>query len=136
MENYGNNNLLFMQMNTGMFVVGVGVEAYKRYPKDTIPTEENSEIGIEWGSGVYLGNNITSISFDKLREAYGTPPEPNERGEYDIEIKETLSYTESVKADSYYDARDVVKDRYNRGEIVPDADSFFSVDFVQKSRGR
>jgi hypothetical protein len=26
MENYGNNNLLLMQMNTGMFVVGVGVD--------------------------------------------------------------------------------------------------------------
>jgi hypothetical protein len=54
MENYGNSNLLLMQMNTGMFVVGVGVEAYKRYPKDSAPTEENSEIGIEWGSGGIL----------------------------------------------------------------------------------
>jgi hypothetical protein len=136
MENYGNNNLLLMQMNTGMFLVGVGIEAYKRYPKDSVPTEENSEIGIEWGSGVYLGNDMVSIRFDKLREAYGMPPEPNERGEYEIEINETLSHTESVRADSYYDALDEVKDRYNRCEIVLDADSFSGVDFVPKSRGR
>jgi hypothetical protein len=64
------------------------------------------------------------------------PPEPNERGEYEIEINETLSRTESVRADSYYDALDEVKERYNRCEIVLDADSFSSVDFVPKSRGR
>jgi hypothetical protein len=51
-----------MQMNTGMFLVGVGIEAYKRYPKDSVPTEENSEIGIEWGSGVYLGR-VLAVMF-------------------------------------------------------------------------
>ncbi len=41
MEDYGRGNILLMQMNTGMFVVGEGVEAYKRYPKDETPTSEN-----------------------------------------------------------------------------------------------
>lgn len=136
MEDYGSGNLLLMQMNTGMFVVGEGVEAYKRYPKDETLTAENTQTGIEWGSGVYLGNNISSIDFGKLRDEYGAPPEPNERGEYEIEINETLSHTESVKADSYYEALDEVKDRYDKSEIVLDAESFVGVDFAPKGRSR
>jgi hypothetical protein len=136
MEDYGDNNLLLMQMNTGMFVIGEGVEAYKRYPKDSSPTEENSQIGIEWGSGVYLGNDMASIDFNELRKEYRMPPKPNERGEYEIEINETLSHTETVKADSYYDAIDEVKDRYNRCEIVLDSYAFSGVDFIPKGRSR
>lgn len=136
MEDYGRGDLLLMQMNTGMFVVGESVEEYKRYPKDEAPTADNIQTGIEWGSGVYLGNDMSSIDFKKLREEYGNPPEPNERGEYEIEINETLSYTESVKADSYHEALDVVKDRYDRSEIVLDAESFVGVDFAPKGRSR
>lgn len=136
MEDYGRGNLLLMQMNTGMFVVGESVEAYERYPKDEVPTAENIQTGIEWGSGVYIGNDISSIDFKKLREEYGNPPEPNERGEYEIEINETLSHTEAVKADSYYEALDVVKDRYDRSEIILNAESFAGVDFTPKNRSR
>lgn len=136
MENYGRGDALLMQMNTGMFVVAEGIATYKRYPKDENPTTENMETGIEWDSGVYLGNDITSINFKKLREEYGAPPEPNEQGEYEIEINETLSHTECVKADSYYEALDDVKDRYDRSEIVLDAESFAGVDFTPKGRSR
>lgn len=136
MENYGGGNLLLMQMNTGMMVVGEGVDTYMRYPKDEEPTPENVQTGIEWGSGVYLGNDLSSIDFGRLRLEYGIPPEPNERGEYEIQIKETLSHTEAVKADSYYEALDTVKDMYDRSEIVLEADSFSGVDFVPKSRSR
>lgn len=136
MEDYGRNTLLLMQMNTGMFLVGVGVDSYKRYPKDEIPTAENIQTGIEWGSGVYLGNDLSSIDFNRLRLEYGAPPEPNERGEYEIEINETLSHTESVKADSYDEALDEVKDRYDKSEIVLDAESFVGVDFTPKGRSR
>lgn len=136
MEDYGRGNFLLMQMNTGMFVVGESVEAYKRYPKDEVPTVENIQTGIEWGSGVYLGNDMSSIDFKKLREEYGNPPEPNEWGEYEIEINETLSHTETVKADSYYEALDVVKDRYDKSEIILDAESFAGVDFTPKNRSR
>ena len=136
MEDYGRGNLLLMQMNTGMFVVGESVETYKRYPKDKTPTMENIQLGIEWGSGVYLGNDMSSIDFKKLRDEYGAPPEPNEQGEYEIEINETLSHTEAVKADSYYEALDEVKDRYDRSEIVLDAESFAGVDFAPKNRSR
>ena len=97
---------------------------------------ENIQLGIEWGSGMYLGNDMFSIDFKKLRDEYGAPPEPNERGEYEIEINETLSHTEAVKADSYYEALDEVKDRYDRSKIVLDAESFAGVDFVPKNRSR
>ena len=136
MEDYGGGNILLMQMNTGMFVVAEGIEAYKRYPKDEMPTAENTQTGIEWGNGVYLGTDISAIDFEWLRDKYGAPPEPNERGEYEIKINETLSHTEAVKADSYYEALDEVKDRYYRSEIVLDAESFAGVDFAPKGRNR
>lgn len=107
-----------------------------RYPKDEEPTPENIQTGIEWGSGVYLGNDLSSIDFGRLRLEYGAPPEPNEKGEYEIQINETLSHTEAVKADSYYEALDEVRDRYDRSEIVLDAESFVGVDFAPAGRSR
>ena len=94
MENYGGGDVLLMQMNTGMFVVAEDIEVYKRYPKDDMLTEENTKTGIEWGSGVCLGNDIAAINFKKLREEYGAPPEPNERGEHEVAKSEGTEKSE------------------------------------------
>ena len=37
---------------------------------------------------------------------------------YSIEITETLQRTVDVEADSYYDALDIVSEKYKNGEIV------------------
>jgi len=44
--------------------------------------------------------------------------------EFDIEIKEELSRTVKVKAETLGDAIDQVMEMYDRGEIVLDAEDF------------
>lgn len=44
--------------------------------------------------------------------------------DFDIEIREELSRTVTVKAETLGDAIDQVMDQYKRGEIVLDAEDF------------
>ncbi len=71
MEKYSGRNMLFMDVHTGQFVVGVGVDCFVRYPKGEDRNSSLSEIGIEWGSGIYLGNTPSIINFSLLRKEYG-----------------------------------------------------------------
>lgn len=51
-------------------------------------------------------------------------------GECDIEIREVLSRTESVKAGYLGEAICELMDKYRKGEIVLDADDFKGVDYI------
>ena len=124
MEKYDDRTMLFMQESNGMFVVAQGVDGYVRYPKNTGPTEGNVEYGIEWGRGTYLGSVPSCIDFARLRREYGKEPPANEKGEYEIEVREVLSRTEKIKAECLGDAIDEMMERYEKGEIVLDAEDF------------
>ncbi|MBE5871249.1 MAG: hypothetical protein E7294_08320 [Lachnospiraceae bacterium] len=93
---------------------------------------------MEWGHGVYLSNIPSEIDFAALKREYGKSLEPNSKGEFDIEIREVLSRTESVKAGYLGEAIDELMDKYKRGEIVLDADDFKGVDYIpiRKKEGR
>ena len=54
-------------------IVGQGVQLYERYPKDERPDSDSRVTGIEWDHGVYLGNDITGLDFDILKQEYGEP---------------------------------------------------------------
>lgn len=97
-----------------------------------------TEVCIEWGHGIHLSNIPSEIDFASLKREYGREPEPNVKGEFDIEIREVLSRTESVKAGFLGEAIDELMDKYKRGEIVLDAEDFKGVDYipVQKKEGR
>ena len=97
-----------------------------------------TEVCIEWGHGIHLSNIPSEIDFAELKREYGREPEPNAKGEFDIEIREVLSRTESVKAGFLGEAIDELMDKYKRGEIVLDAEDFKGVDYipVQKKEGR
>lgn len=94
------------------------------------------DVCIEWGHGIYLSNVPSEIDFAELRREYGKEPEPNERGEYDIEIREVLSRTESVKAGYLGEAIDELMDKYRKGEIILDADDFKGVDYIPVEKKR
>ena len=89
-----------------------------------------ADVSMEWGHGIYLSNVPSEIDFAKLKREYARLPEPNARGEFDIEIREVLSRTESVKAGYLGEAIDALMDRYKRGEIVLDAGDFKEVDYI------
>lgn len=99
---------------------------------------DKTEVSMEWGHGVYLSGIPSEIDFAALKQEYGRELEPNAKGEFDIEIREVLSRTESVKAGYLGEAIDELMDKYKRGEIVLDAEDFKGVDYipVQKKEGR
>ncbi len=71
MEKYSGRNMLFMDVHSGEFVVGVGVDFFARYPQGEDRHSSLCEAGIEWGSGIYLGNTPSTINFSLLRKEYG-----------------------------------------------------------------
>ena len=85
---------------------------------------------IEWGHGIYLSSMPSEIDFAALKREYGKLPEPNEKGEFDIEIREILARTESVKAGYLGEAIDELMDKYKRGEIVLGAEDYKGVDYI------
>lgn len=66
-------NLLLIAQKDSQIIVGRGVQFYGRYPKDERPDSDSMVTGIEWDHGVYLGNDITKIDFDILKQEYGEP---------------------------------------------------------------
>lgn len=68
-------NLLLNDIRTGQYVVGVGTERFVRYPKMAGRESEHCVYGIEWGHGVYLGNDPCVIDFDILQKQYGSEEE-------------------------------------------------------------
>ena len=66
-------NLLLMSELDGQLVVGNGVNLFERYPKGERPGDDSLVTGIEWDHGVYLGNDITRVDFDILKQEYGEP---------------------------------------------------------------
>ena len=67
------DDLLVMSMTGSQLIVGRGVKLYERYPKGERPDSESMVTGIEWDHGVYLGQDITRIDFDILKQEYGKP---------------------------------------------------------------
>lgn len=67
------DDLLVMSLTDSQLIVGRGVKLYERYPKGERPDDESVVTGIEWDHGVYLGQDITGIDFDILKQEYGEP---------------------------------------------------------------
>ena len=66
-------DLLLVSMMDSQFIVGRGTQLYARYPKGERPDNGSMVVGIEWDHGVYLGNDITKLDFDILKQEYGEP---------------------------------------------------------------
>lgn len=70
LEKYTNSNLL-VQSDSGQYIVAIGCSYYTKSPLGEVATKDNSEIGVEWNHGVYLGWEKTEIDFEALRKDYG-----------------------------------------------------------------
>lgn len=105
MERYSDRNMLFMDANSGQFVVGVGVDFFVRYPQGEDRYSSLSETGIEWGSGVYLGNTPSAINFSMLRREYGKDKEILCLDDYRVSLKEQFyTYHELAKNEALVDS--------------------------------
>jgi hypothetical protein len=129
MEKFAEDRLLLMDVRTGKFLVGIGVEQYERHPKGIPPTKNNVETGIEWGHGVYLSDRPSEIDFEALRHEYGK--ENAGRGEdiYPVEIRETLSRVENIPANSMEEARQIAEEMYREEKVVLDAEDYQKTEY-------
>lgn len=129
MECYSENNFLMMNMASGQFVAAIGVQYYARYPHAGEYTEENAEVGIEWGHGVYLSATPSEIDFVGLRAEYCEPYRQTGNS-FSIEIREVLSRVENIRADCLGDAIDEAMKRYQSEKIVLDADDHRETKYI------
>ena len=105
MERYSDRNMLLMDVNSGQFVVGVGVDYFARYPQGEDRHSSLCENGIEWGSGVYLGNTPSTINFSMLRREYGKDKEISTIEDYRASLKEQFNtYHELAKNETLVDS--------------------------------
>ncbi len=71
-------NLLLIGQADNQLVVAKDIRLFARYPKGERPDSSNTVWGVEWGHGVYLGDDITRLDFDILRQEHG---EPDKKGD-------------------------------------------------------
>lgn len=134
LELLSDRNLLLLNLDSGTFTVGIGVDYYGRYPRNEDINSEACEMGIEWGHGVYLGNIPSVIDFKIIREKYGRNSQmdenkSNDKRTYQVEVEEKLARTIDVEADSMEEAVDIISDRYYGEEIVLDAEDMKETNF-------
>ena len=78
------NDLLLMALGSGQFLIAEGTREYARYPKEGTYSADSVTKGIEWDSGVYLGNDLSVIDLDNIRKEYA---EANEEYGADEELE-------------------------------------------------
>lgn len=136
MERYTDKNMLLMDVNSGNFVVGIGVCQYARYPAGVNEyTPEIAEVGVEWDHGVYLPNMPSAIDFAALRREYGEALMEG-KGEYQVEIRETLSSVQSIEAESMEDALYEVEQRYRNEDVVLDDSNHVETEYIPVGKSR
>ncbi len=151
MEKYSDRNMLFMDVNSGQFVVGIGVDFFCRYPQGEDKRSDLCETGIEWGHGLYLGNTPSTINFALLRREHGVEKEIDTIEAYRASLTEkfetyhSLAKNEAI-SDSVREAatnamyeefgtgkRDTFLCKRNDGDYDK---GFYGAAPVEKSRGR
>lgn len=65
-------NLLLMSQSNGQFIVAVNTVMYERTPKEEHLSADSIIRGIEWGHGIYLGNDLMKMNLQEIQKKYGT----------------------------------------------------------------
>lgn len=151
MEKYSDRNMLFMDVNSGQFVVGIGVDFFCRYPQGEDKRSELCETGIEWGHGLYLGNTPSTINFALLRREHGVEKEIDTIEAYRASLGEkfetyhSLAKNEAISDSVREAATNAMYEEFGTGKRDKflckrnDGDydkGFYGVAPAEKSRGR
>lgn len=99
MEKFSRDNLLLQDVDSGNFTVALGVKGYNRHPMEEAYAEGNSEAGIEWENGVYLGNMPSAIDFHYLRNIYGEEKKIGSLTEYRNMLLERFQFYGRISKD-------------------------------------
>lgn len=133
-EIYRPDCMLLLNLTNGQFIIAEEIGAYYRYPEGEKMRFSNTDFGVKWNHQIFLPGRPSIIDFNTLYEQFGTVTETNDAGEYEVEIRENLSRTVFVKADNHEDALDIVRNRYDKEEIVLDSTDFLKTDFKIKNK--
>ena len=128
-EIYRPNCMLLLNLTNGQFLVADEIGAYYRYPKGQKMNIHNTDFGVKWKHQIFLPARPSLVDFKNIYEQFGTIPVQNDKGEYEVEVKETLSKNIPVKTDDPDKAIDEVQMQYDREEIVLDSSNFQEVNF-------
>lgn len=128
-EIYRPNCMLLLNLTNGQFLVADEIGAYYRYPKGQKMNIHNTDFGVKWKHQIFLPGRPSLVDFKRIYEQFGTIPIQNDKGEYEVEIKETLSKIIPVKTDDPDKAIDEVQMQYDREVIVLDSSNFQEVNF-------
>lgn len=66
-------NLLLIGQADNQLVVAKDIRLFARYPEGERPVDTNTLHGVEWGHGIYMGDDITRLDFDLLLQEHGEP---------------------------------------------------------------
>lgn len=72
---FSEKNLLLMSQRDGQYILADNTVMYERSPKEGSISEDSIIRGIEWGSGTYLGHDLTQIDLPGIIQEYGKAPE-------------------------------------------------------------
>lgn len=82
-------NTFFMQdTKSREYIVAIDVKAFKRYPSNEIPNNSNTEIGIMWEHGRYLGKNLIDIDIYSLKKEFSPQKKINSINDFDDKLKQ------------------------------------------------
>lgn len=70
LEVLNEKKLLLMEEKTGEILVASDTAYYVRTPKSEYTSMDSEIFGVQWQHGMYLGNDIMEIDFEKIKEDY------------------------------------------------------------------
>lgn len=110
----------FMQnVKTKEYLVAIGVNKYKTYPKGEMPDKDNTETGIMWEHGRYLGNELIDIDMYSLKREYMAKNEIESFEDFYSDIRE--QFNDSLRIIKNFNVSEKIKNEvsnelYNKFE--------------------
>lgn len=92
-------NLLLMAQSDRQYIIALNTVMYERSPKECPLSEDSMVRGVEWGQGVYLGNDIMRIDLPGIMQEYGTAREIITVDEYRDEARRQFNVYQWLSKD-------------------------------------
>jgi len=129
MERLSSKNLLLQDEMSGDFIVALGVQLYARHPRGVEAKEGNSQIGIEWGQGVYLSSTPSAIDFRHIRQEYGAERKIEDIYQYREMLQDRFRLYSRMEKD------ELISDKVREAVMYANFEEFGTSDFEHFRKG-
>ena len=93
------NNLIVADLKDASITVALGVEEYKRFPKDVEPDRDNTTVAVSWENGIYLGRKLSETNFKAYKKKYGTLDKIEDIMDYRAKLKQKFNFYDDMSKD-------------------------------------